>query len=289
MKFVNTSGAWQPAPYYFSSTNIGTTKQKTATQGCFGLCVDFSGPNPILYATTMETGTAPVNNSQGNPNQNRLIRIVDSGNPGTNLVAQTLTTATTTNEVLRGVDFSPDLTPLITSEPVSYSTITGGSAPFNVVASSVYPLSYQWLQNGTNLVDQTNASLALSNLDTTFDQFTYQCVVTNLYGVVTSSPAGRLDGKSYGPASGHHQRGGQRLSLYQRPGDLRSHLADWHRAVHLSMVFRNFRIERRIEIYPIQPLLRSPSPTWRSPTTEVIIWWRVIRPVLPPIWWMCSR
>ena len=192
VKFVNTNGAWLPAPYYFSATNLGTTKQKTATQGCFGICVDFSGPNPIIYASTMETGTAPVNNSQGNPNQNRLIRVVDSGNPGTNLVAQTLATATTTNEVFRGLDFSPDLTPLITSEPANYSTTNGGSATFTVAADSVYPLSYQWLQNGSSLTDETNASLSLINLDTNYDGDTYQCVVSNQYGVVTSAPPALL-------------------------------------------------------------------------------------------------
>ncbi len=79
VKFINSGGSWQPAPYYFSATNIGTLAQTAANQGCFGICVDFSGANPIIYATTMENGTAPPNNSQGNANQNRLIRIVDYG------------------------------------------------------------------------------------------------------------------------------------------------------------------------------------------------------------------
>ncbi|MDB6020228.1 MAG: hlyA 8, partial [Pedosphaera sp.] len=165
VKFVNTTGVWQQAPYYFGSTNIGTAKQKVATQGCFGICVDFSGANPIIYATTMETGTTPVNNAQGNPNQNRLIRILDTGvNPGTNLVAQTLATASTTNETFRGIDFTPDLSPLITSEPADYSTINGGSASFSVTADSVYALSYQWLQNSLVLANATNAVLTLNNL-----------------------------------------------------------------------------------------------------------------------------
>ncbi len=189
IKFINTNGAWTQAPYFFSSTNIATTKQKTATQGCFGVCVDFSGLNPIIYATTMETGTAPVNNAQGNVNQNRVIRIVDTGvSPGTNIVAQTLATAGTTNENFRGIDFTPDLRPLITSEPVGYSTTNGGSASFSVAVDSVFALSYQWQQNSTNLTGETNATLSLNNLDTTFDGFTYQCIVTNQYGGVTSAP-----------------------------------------------------------------------------------------------------
>lgn len=190
VKFINTNGVWQQGPYFFSSTNIGTAKQKTATQGCFGICVDFSSANPVIYATTMETGTTPVNNAQGNPNQNRLIRIVDTGvNPGTNVVAQTLTTAATTNETFRGIDFSPDLRPLITSQPADYATTNTGSAFFNVAVDSVYSLSYQWLQNSAPLTGATNASLTLNNLTTDTNGFTYQCVVTNQYGGATSAPA----------------------------------------------------------------------------------------------------
>ncbi len=181
-------------PYLFgNSNNLATAKQKAATQGCFGICVDFSGTNPVIYATTMETGTTPVNNAQGNPNQNRLIRIVDTGvSPGTNVVAQTLATAGTTNENFRGIDFTPDLRPQIDSAPVGYSTINGGSATFTVAADSVFALSYQWQQNGVNLPGQTNASLTLSALDTSFNNFTYQCVVTNQYGGVTSAPPALL-------------------------------------------------------------------------------------------------
>lgn len=187
VKFVNTNGGWQQA-YYFNTTNLGTTAQAKADQGCFGICVDFSGTNPVIYATTMEYGNSKV----GNPNKNRLISIVDSGNPGTNLVAQTLATATTTNENFRGIDFTPDLTPLITNEPANYATIVGGSATFTVGVQSVFALGYQWLENGTALSGQTNATLALSGLDTSFNGDTYQCIVSNAYGAVTSAPPALL-------------------------------------------------------------------------------------------------
>ncbi len=197
VKFTNNAGTWVQAPYYFSTTNIGTTKQAAANQGCFGICVDFSGPNPVIYATTMENGAAAnyvggfgVNTAQGHQNNNRLIKIVDTGlNPGTNLVAQTLATAATTNEFFGGIDFTPDLRPLITANPANYSTTNGGSAPFSVTVQSVYDLSYQWLQNGTNLLGETNALLNLSSLDTSFNAYAYQCVATNNYGAVTSTPA----------------------------------------------------------------------------------------------------
>jgi hypothetical protein len=200
VKFTNNAGTWVQAPYYFSTTNIGTIAQKAANQGCFGICVDFSYTTtnyPVIYATTMENGTTNtipgglgVNTTQGHQNNNRLIKIVDNGvAPGTAVVAQTLAIAYTTNEFFGGIDFTPDLSPLITTNPANYATTNGGSAPFNVAAQSSYTLSYQWLQNGTNLVGSTGASLTLSSLNTSFNNYTYQCVVTNNYGAVTSAPA----------------------------------------------------------------------------------------------------
>jgi hypothetical protein len=197
IKFTNNAGTWVQAPYYFSATNIGALKQTSANQGCFGICVDFSGTNPVIYATTMENGAATnypggfgVNTAQGHQNNNRIIKIVDTGvAPGTNLVAQTLAVAATTNEFFGGIDFTPDLTPLIVSQPANYSTTNGGSATFIVAVQSVYAVTYQWLQNGTNLDSGTSATLSFNNLDTNSDNFTYQCIITNNYGAVTSTVA----------------------------------------------------------------------------------------------------
>jgi hypothetical protein len=197
VKFTNANGTanpvWVQAPYYFSTTNIGTILSPASEQGCFGICVDFSGTNPVIYATTMENGTTPPGNSQGNPNQNRLIEIVDSGNPGTNLVAETLATAPSINESFRGIDFTPDLSPLITSQPANDSSTVHGNGTFSLTVSSVYALNYQWLQataTTTNyLSNQTNAALTISNLDINMNGYDYQCVVSNVYGAVTSTPA----------------------------------------------------------------------------------------------------
>jgi hypothetical protein len=197
VKFTNNSGTWVQAPYYFNATNLDTLAQTAGNQGCFGICVDFSGTNPVIYATTMENGGSTnypggfgVNSAAGHQNNNRIIKIVDTGiAPGTNVVAQTLAVASTTNEFFGGITFTPDLAPLITSQPADYATTNGGSASFAIGVQSVYALSYQWLQNSSILNNQTNSSLSLSNLDTTFNDFIYQCVVTNAYGSVTSTPA----------------------------------------------------------------------------------------------------
>jgi len=190
VKFTNNVGIWTQAPYFFNATNLGTLGQIAANQGCFGICVDFSGTNPVIYATTMENGYPIVNAKAGHQNQNRLISIVDTGiAPGTNVVAQTLAVAATTNEFFGGIDFTPDLTPLISAEPADFATTNGGSATFSITASSPFPLTYQWLQNSNVLTDATNSLETLTNLDTDTNGFVYQCVVANQYGSVTSTPA----------------------------------------------------------------------------------------------------
>jgi hypothetical protein len=190
VKFTNNAGTWVQAPYFFNATNLGTTAQAPANQGCFGICVDFSGTNPVIYASTMENGYPFLNTAAGHQNQNRLISIVDTGiDPGTNMVAVTLAVAATTNEFFGGIDFTPDLSPLITSNPADYDTTNGGSATFDVGVSAAFAVTYQWLENSNEIVDATNSVLALTNLTTASDGFDYQCIVSDQYGSVTSTPA----------------------------------------------------------------------------------------------------
>lgn len=209
VKFTNNAGTWVQSPYYFSATNIDTLKQASGNQGCFSVCVDWSGTNPIIYATTMENGGSTnvpggygVNTAAGHQNNNRLIKITDTGlAPGTNVVAQTLAIASTTNEFFGGLDFTPDLRPLVSSQPATYATTVSGSGSFFTVgAQSVYQLGFQWYENGAPMdptanPTSTNAVLDLTDLDAIDDYnangFTnqYQCVVTNAYGSVTSAVA----------------------------------------------------------------------------------------------------
>jgi hypothetical protein len=85
-------------------------------------------------------------------------------------------------------------TPQITANPQSLTITNGTDANFNVTASGSSPLIYQWLRNGFNLIDIGNISgsatpsLTLSSVSTN-DAASYQVVVTNSFGSVTSPPA----------------------------------------------------------------------------------------------------
>ena len=82
-KWTLSGSTWSLA--YTLGTGTGSTV------GARGLAVDFSGASPVIFATTAESAA------------DRLITVTDTGAGST---ATTLATAPT-NEIFRGVDFSP--------------------------------------------------------------------------------------------------------------------------------------------------------------------------------------
>jgi hypothetical protein len=126
------------------------------------LTVDFSGANPIVYATTVEA------------NANRLVRITDAGVGST----ATLLATASTNTVFRGVAFAPKpCAPALLSAAVTNVACTGsatGSIDLSANSCSV-PLSYQWSNGATT---QDISGLAAGS---------YTVTVTSSGGCTTSS------------------------------------------------------------------------------------------------------
>ncbi len=67
-------------------------------------------------------------------------------------------------------------------------TAVGGTASFSVTASGTAPLSYRWSWNGTNLVEATNATLTLNNVQLA-QAGNYSVLVSNLAGSTNSAVA----------------------------------------------------------------------------------------------------
>jgi alpha-tubulin suppressor-like RCC1 family protein/sugar lactone lactonase YvrE len=80
------------------------------------------------------------------------------------------------------------LSPTIVSQPTSQTAGLGSNATFNVTATGILPLAYQWQMSGTNLPNQTSQSLNFSNVRWS-DAGNYAVIITNNYGSVTSSVA----------------------------------------------------------------------------------------------------
>ena len=79
--------------------------------------------------------------------------------------------------------------PIIVTQPSPITQYATVSASMSVVVGNIGPAtnSYQWQQSSTNLLGQTNATIAFAALDPT-NGGSYQVIVTNIYGSVTSLP-----------------------------------------------------------------------------------------------------
>ena len=97
-KYVKTGGQWKWA-YNLTIPQVIPPDENNG-EGCFGVTVDFSGANPVVYATTTE--------GWGGANSNRVVRITDTG---AGSVVTTIAQATSTNIVFRGIEFTPEATP----------------------------------------------------------------------------------------------------------------------------------------------------------------------------------
>src|SRR5213078_3680465 len=79
--------------------------------------------------------------------------------------------------------------PTITTQPVSQTVTAGQTATFTVVAAGTAPLSYQWQKNGANISGATSASYATPATTSSDNGATFDVVVSNSVGTVTSNAA----------------------------------------------------------------------------------------------------
>lgn len=79
--------------------------------------------------------------------------------------------------------------PVISVQPVNQMVALTSNAIFSVTASGAAPLAYQWYLNGASLAGRTNSALTVSNVAYANQGGSYQVIITNVYGAVTSSVA----------------------------------------------------------------------------------------------------
>ncbi|HZM04160.1 MAG TPA: choice-of-anchor tandem repeat GloVer-containing protein [Candidatus Saccharimonadales bacterium] len=76
----------------------------------------------------------------------------------------------------------------VTQQPDDFSTSLGATTKFRVIALGAAPLAYQWTFNGSDLLNATNSTLSVTNIQLTNAGF-YRVVVTNVSLSVTSRMA----------------------------------------------------------------------------------------------------
>src|SRR6185503_5022502 len=74
-------------------------------------------------------------------------------------------------------------------QPLNTTAVEGNSATFTIQLGRALGASYQWLRNGTNIPNATNASYFLAPVALPDSGSTFRCYVFNSYGNTNSSTA----------------------------------------------------------------------------------------------------
>jgi hypothetical protein len=89
--------------------------------------------------------------------------------------------------------------PSISAQPQTQLETIGSTATVSVTAAGTKPLSYQWYFNGVLMAGKTGAAVSIPNFQAA-NEGTYNVVITNPYGTVTSSDATLLINRDFGDA-----------------------------------------------------------------------------------------
>ncbi len=149
-----------------------------------GLLVSLVSSIPGRLAVP-STVTIPGGQLSNTFNITLLDNDLQDGNQSASVTASTPGFSNGTNSLLMVDD---DLAPTLLAQPWSQSTFVSYAVVFVAAASGKTPLSYQWQFNTTNISGATNATLTLTNTQSS-QAGNYVVVVTNRWGSATSSNA----------------------------------------------------------------------------------------------------
>jgi hypothetical protein len=142
-----------------------------------------------LYYQWQDNGTNLTDggNISGSTTTNLIIGTVSAADVGTYsvIVSNAAGVATSSNALLT-ITPSP---PVITMQPMAQTAVVGETVTFTVTAIGSTPFFYQWIFNGKNISNATNASLVLANVQLNQAGSNYMVVITNAYGSTNSSNA----------------------------------------------------------------------------------------------------
>jgi hypothetical protein len=188
---------------FLGDTNLATLSQILETTPGQSYRLSFWVDNPPVTGTGLQqffakwitNGTADTVCSLVNPPVlawTNVIAMVSA--TGTNTVLQFAAENVPGGFGLDDITVDPLIPPIFTSQPTNLTLYTGGTAILSGGVKGIGPMTYQWLDSGTNLVDGGNlsgsASSALTISPAAYaNSGNYTLVVTNAYGSVTSSVA----------------------------------------------------------------------------------------------------
>jgi hypothetical protein len=183
---TNLINALIAPPPVFNSQPIG---ENTTSGAIVTLTATTSSTTPVGYFWLFNGTNLPAGGNVSGVTTNTLvITAATTNNSGSyQLVASNLTGMVVSRVAVLNVGFVPT----VSVSPASLTLLAGSNAVFTATSAGSTPFSYKWKKNGTNFagagISGTNTSaLTLAGI-TTGSAANYTVVVTNLYGMVTSS------------------------------------------------------------------------------------------------------
>ena len=165
--------------------------------------VGAAGTAPLSYqwqATNNVNGFTNLVNGGQISGANTNILTISNVTPNWALVYRVIVTNSVGSVTSAPASLTVQTVPVITTQPVSQTTVGGSTVSFNVAGTGGLPLSYQWqatnsgtgtftnLVNGVQFNGVTNNVLTLSGVTTNWPP-AYQVILANSYGSVTSTVA----------------------------------------------------------------------------------------------------
>src|ERR1700733_3994767 len=154
VNFVVVATGSAPLSYQWQKTGVNISG---ATSNSYTTPAAATGDNGARF-------TVVVSNSAGSATSNAAILTVTSTQQG-------------------------NTAPQIITQPASQTVTAGQSATFTVVATGSPTLTYQWQKNGANIAGATSASYSTTATATSDSGESFDVIVTNSFGTVTSNSA----------------------------------------------------------------------------------------------------
>ncbi len=182
----NASGSPQTASLTGAAGAPTITTQPASQTVTLGQTATFNvtatGTNPLSYQ--WQKNSTNIDQATSSSYTTPATTSADNGSRFTVLVSNSVGSVTSNAATL-----TVSTPPSITTQPASQTVTAGQTATFTVAVIGTNPLSYQWQKNSTNITGATSSNCTTPATTTADNNSTFDVVVTNGAGSVTSNAA----------------------------------------------------------------------------------------------------
>lgn len=196
---------YQAGTFNFTTGNVLVTGGIVTTAWAYMVCT-YDGTNWNLYINGAPVAATPdtvgaldfsTNWAIGDGTADGSTRIFTGNITQVALYTNALTPDQILTHFYMGMYGTTNVPPMIIKQPVSQLASPGATVTFACQAESLLPLTNLWYKNGVPLSNQTNATLVLTNVQSS-DAGTYSVLIGNSAGSTNSATA-NLSVESEGP------------------------------------------------------------------------------------------